>query len=545
MADSNLQAENMQLRRQLEEAEATLTAIRNGEVDALVIGGKEIYTLEGADHPYRVLVEAMQQGAVTLSPDGVIVYCNTGFAEMVRRQAEKIIGMPIENLFSSADRAILSRRLAEGENAKQAELTLNSDDGTQLPVVVSFNLLPLEGVLAVCLVFTDLTEHKHNQQLLDSDRRKDEFLAMLAHELRNPLAPIANAAQMLRVWNKETNEEMHWASEVVDRQVRQLTRIVDDLLDVSRITRGKIKLQKTRVDVSSIISAAVETSRPLIESRKHKLNIALASEAIKVEADITRMAQVVTNLLNNAAKYTEEGGQIWLTVDRDGSEATITVQDNGIGMSAEMLSTAFELFAQADRTIDRSQGGLGIGLTLVRSLVELHRGSVSVWSDGLGHGSKFVVRLPLAVATSGHRNDNKAHEINGLDAAFPQRILVVDDNIDSAMTLAMMLKAMGHESVASHDGLTAIETAQSFRPTLILLDIGLPGMNGYMIAQRLRTIPALRGVVLAALTGYGEDQDRKRSKEAGFDQHLVKPVSLPALQELIGALPKCDAVTPG
>ena len=543
MEDFRLQAENAELRQRLEEAESTLAAIRNGEVDALVIGGKEIYTLEGADHPYRVLVEAMQQGAATLSPGGAIVYCNTGFAQMVKRSTEKIIGMPIESLFSFADQAVLAQRLSEPHGAKQTELTLRADDGTWLPVLVSFNRLPLDGVLAVCLVITDLTEHKHNQHLQATDRRKDEFLAMLAHELRNPLAPIANAAQMLCLWNKGASGEIKSACEVVDRQVRQMTRIVDDLLDISRITRGKINLQLAVVEVSSIISAAIETSRPLIESRKHKLNITLASGALRINADVTRLAQAITNLLHNAAKYTEEGGEIWLSVDRDGNDATITVRDNGVGIPADLLPSVFDLFTQADRTIDRAQGGLGIGLTLVRSLVELHRGSVSVASEGPGRGSKFVVRLPLVIASPGREHPSSSSN-HGAAPAFPQRVLVVDDNVDSATTLALMLKAMGHEPAVSHDGPTAIETARTFRPTLVLLDIGLPAMNGYMVAKELRTMPALRGTVLAALTGYGEDQDRRRSKEAGFDLHFVKPVQIAALEELIGSLPEAKTQSP-
>jgi signal transduction histidine kinase/CheY-like chemotaxis protein len=533
---SQLRAEIEELRQRLDESESTLSAIRNGEVDALVIGGKEIYTLEGADHPYRVLVEAMQQGAVTLSPAGAIVFCNTGFSNMVKRPVEKVIGTPIHSLFGASDLPELTRRLSEPHIGKQSELTLRTDDGSSLPVLVSFNLLPLAGMSAVCLVFTDLTEHKHNLELRDTDRRKDEFLAMLAHELRNPLAPIANAALVLGLRNQGANEEVRWACDVIERQVRQMTRIVDDLLDVSRITRGKIKLQKAVINVSSIISAAVETSRPLIESRKHRLNITLPSESLEVQADVTRMAQVVTNLLNNAAKYTEEGGQIRICADRDGTEAVISVRDNGVGVSADLLPTIFELFTQADRTIDRSQGGLGIGLTLVRSLVELHGGSVSASSDGFGRGSEFVIRLPLVLTSSNHEHGNLKTGTNGASKSKPQRILVVDDNVDSAKTLASMLKALGHDSLVAHDGPEAIDTARSFKPALVILDIGLPGMNGYMVAEELRSIPELNGTYLAALTGYGEEQDRKRSKESGFNEHFVKPLSFPQLQELIGSL---------
>ena len=538
MVDSNLQAEITELRQRLEEAESTLAAIRNGEVDALVIGGREVYTLEGADHPYRVLVEAMQQGAVTLGPGGAIVYCNNGFAQMIRQPIESIIGVPIASLFCSADSSVLTESLSERRPAKQIELTLEANDGTRLPILVSFNHLALDGGPAMCLVITDLTEHKRNEQLQESDRRKDEFLAMLAHELRNPLAPIGNAAQMLRLWNAGANNDVQWACEVVSRQINQLTRIVDDLLDVSRITQGKIKLQTAPVDVSSIVASAVETSRPLIESCKHELNITVTSEPLKVEADITRMAQVITNLLNNAAKYTEEGGQIWLNVDREANDVAITVRDSGVGIPADMLPSVFNLFTQADRTIDRAQGGLGIGLTLVHDLVELHRGSVSASSEGPGQGSEFVVRLPLVNASQTRDRQSDTCELIGPAAEDSQRILVVDDNVDSARTLALMLKAMGHDSTACHDGPSAIEIAEKLRPTLILLDIGLPGMNGYEVAKRLRTIPALMGVMIAALTGYGEEQDRRRSEEVGFDRYFVKPISFPALQELIQSLPK-------
>jgi PAS domain S-box-containing protein len=534
MSEAKLRAENEELRRLLEESESTLSAIRNGEVDALVIGGKEIYTLEGADHPYRVLVEAMQQGAVTLSAEGTVIYCNAGFAKMVGRQSEKMIGANIRTLFASGDLPVFEQRLADArEVGKQEEFSLKSDDGSSLPVVVSFNLLDLNGVSAICLVITDLTEHRHNLQLLDSDRRKDEFLAMLAHELRNPLAPISNAAQMLNLWNQNAHQEVTWACDVVERQVRQMTRIVDDLLDVSRITRGKIKLQMAPVDVASIVAAAVETSRPLIESRKHTLNIQFASQPLKITADFTRMAQVVTNLLNNAAKYTEEEGEIWLVCERDGSDASVSVRDNGAGMPAEMIPTVFDLFTQADRTIDRSQGGLGIGLTLVRSLVALHQGSVEAHSGGLGSGSEFVIRIPLIASGREPEDEQSVQNVKSVAPVFSQRILVVDDNVDSATTMALMLKTMGHEAVVVYDGPAAIETAVRVSPTLILLDIGLPGMNGYVVAEQLRATPGLGNVLIAALTGYGDEQDRKRSREAGFDYHFVKPLGLPQLQSLL------------
>lgn len=538
MNESELPSEVRELRRLLDEANSTLDAIREGEVDALVIGGKEIYTLEGADHPYRVLVEAMQPGAVTVNPDGMVVYCNAGFSKMTGNSVEKMVGHGVTGLFLEADRLLLNVRLAEEGVAKPVELTLLREGNEEgLPVLVTFNSLPLAGMRAVCLVVTDLTEHRHNLHLQDTDRRKDEFLAMLAHEIRNPLAPIANAAKVLQLRNRDEDKETTWACEVIERQVQQLTRIVDDLLDVSRITRGKIKLQMGQVNVSAIISAAVETSRPLIESRGHQLHITLDPELLEVHADTTRMAQVITNLLNNAAKYTDEGGEIRLTTKREGEEALISVRDSGTGVPPEMLPRLFELFTQVDRTIDRSQGGLGIGLTLVRSLVELHHGSVSAHSDGLGKGSEFVVRLPLVKETGRVSAEDGSGE-EGTKSKVTHRVLVVDDNVDSARSLAMMMSALGHETEVAHDGPGAIEAAEQFRPTLILLDIGLPGMNGYVVAERLRMNPEMRRVCLAALTGYGEEQDRRRSKEAGFDRHFVKPVELDELQELIRGLPR-------
>lgn len=534
--DQPQSAEINELRRQLAEAESTLSAIRNGEVDALVINGKDIYTLQGADHPYRVLVEAMQQGAVTLAPNGIIVYCNAGFAEMVRKPVDKIIGLPIASLFSPADHVVLADRLADSRTSKLIELMLTVEGEQELPVLVSVNRLPLEGEPAICLVVTDLTDQRRNQQLQDTDRRKDEFLAMLAHELRNPLAPISHAARMLSLWSKDGAADVQGACEVINRQVRQLSRIVDDLLDMSRITRGKINLQTELIDVADIISAAVETSRPLVESRGHTLHVVLPEEELRVEADLTRMAQVVTNLLNNAAKYTEEGGEIWVRVGRDGCDVKIAVRDNGVGMPREMLASVFDLFTQADRTIDRSQGGLGIGLTLVRTLVELHHGSVTVASDGPGRGSEFVVRLPLAVAAQTPGGLKPGGSSNG---ALPkrQRVLVVDDNVDAARMLALLLKTMGHDSAVSHDGPAALDAVESFRPTLVLLDIGLPEMDGYIVATRMKKLPAMRGVVLAALTGYGEERDRQKSQEAGFDRHFVKPLEMATLQSLIASLP--------
>lgn len=533
----DLAAENASLRQRLEEAEATLDAIRNGHIDALVVGspekGDRVYTLEGAEHPYRVLIEAMHQGAVTLGDDGTILYCNATFAQMVGRPLERIVGGAFVSFFPRAGKAVVKDVLRDAlTSPQQAEMRLQRSDGTLLPITIAAGPLPLSDLSAMSVIVTDLTGQKRYQDLQDIDRRKDEFLAMLAHELRNPLAPIANAVQMLCLTNGDADSELRWTCELIDRQVQQMTSIVDDLLDVSRITRGKITLHMQPVAVSAIVNRAVETSRPLIESCGHSLQITLPSETLRVEGDEARLAQCVTNLLNNAAKYTDTGGLISLNVEREGSDAMVKVRDTGVGLSAEMLSSVFDLFMQVDRSLDRSQGGLGIGLTLVRSLVEMHGGSVSASSGGPGQGSEFVVRLPLLAAPA----PALAAAVPDTAGSVSRRVLIVDDNKDAAKTLAMLMKLAGHETHTCFDGPSALEAAHSFRPEVVLLDIGLPGMNGYVVAEHLRQDSGVSDAVLIALTGYGAEEDRRRSQEAGFDHHFVKPVSYPQLKSLLDSL---------
>jgi signal transduction histidine kinase/CheY-like chemotaxis protein len=366
-------------------------------------------------------------------------------------------------------------------------------------------------------------------ELAVADRRKDEFLAMLAHELRNPLAPVRNAVQILRATRAEDPDVVRLA-ELMGRQVGQMAHMVDDLLDVSRITRGKVDLRKERVTLTDAITRAVEIARPLIEDRRHQLNVSTPSEVVVLDADPMRLTQVLGNLLNNAAKYTEEGGRIWVTGARDGVEAVVRIRDTGIGLSPDMLTSVFDLFTQENRTLDRSQGGLGIGLTLVRSLVELHGGTVRATSEGPGRGSEFVVRLP-AMPTGTHAGSEAKPS---RPATAPRhRLLIVDDNVDSAESLAELLGLTGHEVRTAHDGPAALIEARSFLPEVILLDIGLPRMNGYEVARRMREIPELRTAILMAMTGYGQEEDRRKSQEAGFDHHLVKPVDLSDLDRLL------------
>jgi PAS domain S-box-containing protein len=370
------------------------------------------------------------------------------------------------------------------------------------------------------------------RELRDADRRKDEFLATLAHELRNPLAPIRNGLQVLRLSGKETGVVAD-ARSMMERQLGQMVRLVDDLLDVSRISRNKLDLKKQRVALAAVVHSAVETSRPLVEQSRHTLAVALPPGPVYLDADLVRLAQVFSNLLNNAAKYTEPGGRIWLSAEVAGREVAVRVRDTGLGIPADALPRIFEMFSQVDRNMERAQGGLGIGLTLVRRLVEMHGGTVEARSDGPGKGSEFTVRLPLAADGAG---GPRVAAGEGPAAAPRRRILIVDDNHDSAMSLGMMLDLMGNETRTAHDGLAAVEAAGEFRPDVILLDIGLPKLNGYDACRRIREQPWGRGIVIVALTGWGQEEDRRRSADAGFDHHMVKPVEVDALTKLLAEL---------
>ncbi len=369
--------------------------------------------------------------------------------------------------------------------------------------------------------------------LQEEDRRKDEFLATLAHELRNPLAPIRNGLQVLKLLDLN-DESAEQSRAMMERQLEHLVRLVDDLLDVSRVSRGKIELRKERIDLARIVDAALETSAPAIQARGHQLSVVLPDEPVFVEVDRTRLAQAVGNLLHNAAKYTDPGGQIALSVEGRGGEAVICVKDTGVGIPSAMLPKIFDLFTQVDRSLEKAQGGLGIGLTLVRRMVELHGGSVEASSAGQERGSEFSIRLPLAPsATRASTAHEGVREPSG--AALPRRILVVDDNVDAAASLAMMLRMMGHEAQTAHDGLAAVEVAASWQPDVILLDIGMPRLNGYDACRQIRERPCGRDFFIVALTGWGQDEDKRRSKEAGFNAHLVKPIDLAALDGLLAA----------
>lgn len=380
----------------------------------------------------------------------------------------------------------------------------------------------------------DITESKLAEEALrEADRRKDEFIAILAHELRNPLAPIKNAVQILRQSGPDETT-LAWSRDVIERQVDHLTQLVDDLLDISRISRGKIELQRELLAVSDIVARAVESCRPLIDARQHQLILALAPETLNVEGDLVRLSQVLSNLLNNAATYTDPGGRILLDVQREGTDVVVRVRDTGIGIAPAMLDQVFELFIQADRAHQSSHGGLGIGLSLARQLVTLHGGSITASSEGVGQGCEFVIRLPVSAERMTAATDRTPDMAGALSR---HRVLVADDNVDVLESLATLLEIMGHDVRTARDGLEAVAVAAVFQPELILLDLGMPKLDGYAACQRLRAEPAGQHAVIVALSGWGQDRHKEATRAAGFDRHLVKPVSLGELQDLLEALP--------
>jgi signal transduction histidine kinase/ActR/RegA family two-component response regulator len=390
---------------------------------------------------------------------------------------------------------------------------------------------------------------------IDMDVRKNQFLAMLGHELRNPLAPIRNAVKIMKLRGSD-DPDLCWARDVVDHQVRQMSQLVDELLDMARVAGGKVRLQKEPVDVATIVAYAVETSRPVIEQQHHRFSIAFNGDAVYVLADAIRMAQVLSNLLNNAAKYTNPGGNIRLIVAVEGAQVVFRVKDSGIGIPPELVARVFDLFMQVDHSLDHSQGGLGLGLTLVRSLVEMHGGTAEARSDGLNRGSEFIVRLPILdrsavpAALPQPADQPPTTPPNPLPASRPlptRRVLVVDDNVASAQSLAMVLKLENYDVQVAHDGSVVAEKVRAFRPEAVLMDIGLPGIDGYQVARQLRgrANPDVHVALLVAMTGYAEDEARVRSREAGFDHHFVKPMDPDALLALLASMEWSEDVNAG
>lgn len=491
------------------------------------------------EEQYRLLTENVKDFAIfLLDKDGKIATWNTGAERITGYKGTEAIGQPFALLFTPQD--IVNREpdkelsIAIEKGRSEDERWHVCKNGSQFWAMGVVTPLWDDGgrLRGYVKIMRDITSRKRAEtDLAEANRRKDDFLAMLAHELRNPLAPILNGLQLLRL-EQSISPEGQKAISMIDRQTKHLTRLVDDLLDVSRITTGKVSLRKERVELRTAVNHAVETVRPLVDLRKHELSVLLPTEAIWLEADAARLTQVLANLLNNAAKYTEPGGRIWLSAEREGADIIIRVRDTGIGILPEMLQRIFESFVQGDRSIDRAQGGLGIGLTLAKTLVELHGGRIEAHSPGVGKGSEFVMRLSAVPEVK--PLEPETVEVRQTAQSASLRLLVVDDNHDTVESLAMLMRLNGHDVMTAVSGPAALNAAFSTERDIIMLDIGLPGINGYEVARRIRAHSARP--VLIAMTGYGQPEDRLKSKEAGFDYHLTKPVDPTRLQDLLNKI---------
>ena len=506
----------------------------------------DLQALLATGEGYRLLVESVQDYAIfTMDPEGRVVSWNPGAERLLGYRAEEIVGREGACFFIPEDR---QRGVPEAELKKAAETGRASDDrwhvrqdGTYFFASGITNALrdrqgALRGFVKIMRDRTDrkrLEEELHHraEALARTDREKDEFLALLAHELRNPLAPALYALRLLD--ERPPDDPQRWyLRRIAERQVRRLARLIDDLLDVSRIRTGKVELRKIHIELATVVEHAVDVIRPLCEDRGIALAVSLPTETVCLDADPARLEQVLSNLLSNAVKFTEDGGSIGLTAELQAGEVVLRVRDSGVGIAPELLPRIFDLFTQGDRSLDRTRDGLGIGLTLSRNLVEMHGGTIEAHSEGAGKGSEFVVRLPVTVEARA--------EVPAATGAAPARrslrVLVVDDSEDTAETLGTLLEMTGHTVQVAHSGPAALEAVSAFRPDAIILDIGLPGLDGFQVAQRLRENPAMKDVTLIAATGYGQEEDLRRSKEVGIDRHLVKPVDLRELQELLAAV---------
>lgn len=496
--------------------------------------------LRASERQFRKLAESIPQLAWMTRPDGYIEWYNRRWYEYTGTTPEQMEGWGWQSVHDPQE---LPRVLKHWKEALE----------TGTPWEDTFPLRRADGQMRWHLsraapvrddegriirwfgTNTDITERmQFEQELKKAARRKDEFMATLAHELRNPLAALQNGLELQRLLGGE-NSELEESRVMMVRQVQQMIRLVDDLLDLSRLRRYKLRLKPVPLDVRDVVSAAVAACRSIIDAAGHQLNLSLPSNPLTVNADADRLCQVFTNLLNNAAKYTERGGKIDVELTRQGSDCLVSVRDNGMGIPADQLPGIFELFTQVDKSVEQSRGGLGIGLALVRSIVELHGGSVEAHSEGAGMGSEFVVRLPLMISPAVVSNAPRQVEADW-ESSGRGRVLLVDDNPDATASMRLLLETKGYQVRTAADGVEALEVAQSFRPDVALLDIGLPRLNGYALARKLREFPWGKGMLLIATTGWGQDDDRARSREAGFDHHLVKPVDLSMLLKLLAGL---------
>jgi PAS domain S-box-containing protein len=514
----------------------------NNQVNGILVHGIDVTERKRAEDELRrerdrsqAVFDTMTEGFTMLDRDWIVLYLNAEGLRLSNRTEQQTIGHKHWEIWPEllgTDMERMLRRVMRSRSPEVMEFAYLYPNGSSAWIEVRASPA-MDGGLAV--FFRDVTNRRQaEEKLRDADRRKDEFLAMLAHELRNPLAPIGAAAELLQMV-KLDEARVRQTSQIIGRQVEHMTGLVNDLLDVSRVTSGKVELESVALDISHILTDAVEQVRPLVGARKHRLMLDLPADVFLVKGDKKRLVQVVANLLANAAKYTPEGGTILLKTAMRDDRIHIEVSDNGIGMDTELVARAFDLFAQAERTSDRSSGGLGLGLALVKSLVELHSGTVTCASEGRGKGSTFTVCLPRLL----ERPDQVDHSRDGealKPTHQPLRVMVVDDNVDAAAMLGMLLEAAGHEVLVEHSAYRALERAKAARPQVCLIDIGLPELDGNQVAQRLRSWPETADTVLIAVTGYGQESDRESALAAGFNHHLVKPVDTRQLAAILNKI---------
>ena len=509
-----------------------------------------------AEERMRSVVDHVVDGIVTIDADGLIQSFNPAAEKLFGYRREQVMGQNVKMLMPAPYQEQHDGYLANYLHSGQAriigigrEVVGRRNDGSTFPMELAVSEFHIGEARYFTGIVRDITQRKELErelrdrlhELAEADRQKNEFLAMLGHELRNPLAPMRNALHILKM-PAASASMADQARDIIDRQLQHLVRLVDDLLDVSRIVRGKVQLRKELIDLREPVRRAAETALPVIDARGHNLAVKLPDAAIWVEGDLVRLSQVIANLLTNAAKYTDRAGSIAISAETEGQSAVVRVRDSGIGISPELLPRIFDLFVQGDRTLERAQGGLGIGLTLVRRLVELHQGTVAASSAGAGRGSEFVVTLPIAPAAAGAgATAFSPEQADGSTAG--SRVLVVDDNVDACESVAMILRAYGFDVRCLHDGPSVLSTALLWCPDVIVLDIGLPGMSGFEVAVQLRQHAQLRRTPLAALTGYGQEEDQRRSAQAGFDLHLTKPVDPVALHEYLLELIRAQGAT--
>ncbi|MGH8199462.1 MAG: hybrid sensor histidine kinase/response regulator [Steroidobacteraceae bacterium] len=512
----------------------------NGELIGIIVVFRDVTERKRADHTrgwLAAIIDSSDDAVVSKTLDGIVTSWNPAAVRLFGYEPAEIIGKPITTVIPvelHAEEAEILGRLRRGERVDHFETIRLAKDGRRIEI--SLTISPIrdeEGtIIGASKIARDITERRRSERLLRAaDRQKDEFLATLAHELRNPLAPICAAAELLKQ-AKSLAPELRAATAILERQARHMTHLVDDLLDMSRITSGRIRLQPEPIDLTELLRGVIETYRQSAETLRHQVTFAASGVPVYVNGDRIRLAQIASNILHNAVKYTPPGGRIEIGLRTENRQAIVNVRDNGMGIPPEMLEHIFEPFAQLDRSFERADGGLGIGLTLAKRLVELHQGRIEVRSAGRGKGTEFLIHLPTTAAAPTRRE--RARDTD-FDPSVSRRVLIADDNHDAAVSLSILLQSMGHDTRVVHDGIEALEEAELFRPEVVLLDLGMPRLDGYETARRLAGRPWAAAMQIVAVTGWGQEADRQRAKEAGFHRHLVKPVDLDALREVISS----------